>query len=182
MLPVIVYTRHDDGGVTLCTPTTEVLAWLSCGGYWPAASAAWLEEQVKRSVAAGHNELAVRRYIRAMRNGGCSTAQAYAIIRDRDCGHLGTGFELWDRSDLPPRSYRDAWRRSGNGGPIRVDMAAARKVQWRRIKSAIVHHNRQRLELGRSLFRPPWLDLSRGVRRADDPEALQRVWPAFRGA
>ena len=64
--------------------------------------------------------------------GGCTTAEAYGIIRDRDCSHLGTGCELWDASDLPTdRRYRNAWRRSHNGGPIYIDDRAAMLIDER---------------------------------------------------
>lgn len=145
-------------------------------------SRAWLDEQISRNIAAGHREYAVRRYLSAMQDGGCTTAEALEIIRDRDCSHLGTGFELWRADELPSRWFRDAWRRSHNGGPIMIDMTAAREIQITRIASAIDAENKHR---------SGWLSLLRGlspleipigpivdqIHKADTPEELRRAWP-----
>ena len=89
--------------------------------------------QIERQIAAGHDADAARRFVIAMQFGGCSTAEAYGIIRDRDCAHLGTGCELWDVKDIPTdRTYRDAWRRSHNGGPIWLDERLAQAIDERR--------------------------------------------------
>jgi hypothetical protein len=57
-----------------------------------------------------------------MQFGGLSMPEAYAVMRDRFCVHLGTGCELWNVDDVPTdRTYRNAWRRSHNGGPILLD-------------------------------------------------------------
>jgi hypothetical protein len=39
--------------------------------------------------------------------------------------------ELIDPSELPERYYREAWRRSSNGGPVWVDDNAAQAVDER---------------------------------------------------
>jgi hypothetical protein len=163
----IVYTRHD-GGVSICHPAPSCVAWLGCGGFWNGRTPESLEDQVKSSVAQGRLEWAARRFIRAMDKGGCTEAEAYAIIRDRDCAHLGTGFEVWDSRDLPQdRWFRDAWRRSANGGPIGIDMKAARRIQTRRIISAAQ-------ETKATIQAPRWRER---IRRATMPEELRHVWP-----
>jgi hypothetical protein len=172
----ILYTRHD-GGVAVCTPAAECLAWMSCGGYWNGRGID-LDEQIERAVAAGHSERAARRFVRAMDVGGCTTAEAYDIIRDRDCGHLGTAFELVDA--LPDRWFRDAWRRGHNGGPIDVDIEAARAIQWRRVVAATRAHDReQQLDLSVDLTMPM---VALGALRdkillADDLTELRNIWP-----
>ena len=37
----------------------------------------------------------------AMQFGGCTDAEAYELMRDRFCAHLGSGIELWDVDDVP---------------------------------------------------------------------------------
>lgn len=160
----IVYTRHD-GGVTVCCPAPECLSWLSEGGYW-AGRGIDTDEQIERQVAAGHYEWAARRFVRAMDKGGCTTAEAYEIIRDRDCAHLGSGFDVCDFEDLPDRWFRDAWIRSHNGGPIMIDMRKARKVQFQRIKR--LSPKRMSLKL------PLWRER---IRKASSPDELRRIWP-----
>lgn len=172
----IVYTAHD-GTVWVARVTEDCLSWLSCGGYWDGKDID-LEQQVERQVAAGHREHAVRRYMRAMDRGGCTTAEAFEIIRDRDYSHRGSGFELWAQEDLPGRWFRDAWRRSHNGGPIDIDMRAARRIQLERIKGAVQRVNKPRIALGRSPIVPQWLTLGNAIRRARDADELRKVWPS----
>lgn len=173
----ILYTRHD-GGVNICTPAPDILAWLSNGGYWLGRDID-LEEQVRRSVDAGHREYAVRRYIRALEKGGCTTAEAYALIRDRDCGHLGTAFELVEYNALPDRWFRDAWRRGHNGGPIEVDMPAARSIHFGRITRSIdQERTRRRHEL--SMWQNP-VEVNLGaladrIEKAGCTAALKAIW------
>lgn len=177
----ILYTRHD-GGVTVCWPTGSAIRWLSSGGRWAGQPSGWLDTQIDRHINAGHKEWAVRRYFRAMQEGGCTTAQAYEIIRDRDCWHLGSGFELCRADELPDRWFRDAWRRGHNGGSISIDMTAAREIQLQRIAKAIDAENKRRAS---------WMGLLRGMRpleiapgpiadrvhMAQTPDDLRRVWP-----
>jgi hypothetical protein len=110
--------------------------------------------------------------------GGLSTAEAYGVVRDRLCPHLGTGCELWDTEDVPTdRWFRDAWRRSHNGGPIYIHLPAARRIQWGRIKAAVERRNASRLALGRTAIVPRWGALGDAIRRARVVEELRRVWP-----
>lgn len=173
----ILYTRYD-GGVNICTPAAECLAWMSSGGYWDGRDID-LDEQIERSVAAGHSRSAAIRFVRAMDRGGATTAEAYDIIRDRDCGHLGTAFELVSADDLPDRWFRDAWRRGHNGGPIEIDMPTAREVHFKRLTSSLDQERaRRRHEL--SMWRKP-LEVNLGViadriERAECPDSLKAIW------
>lgn len=128
MNKVIVYTPHD-GGVAICHPAAECIRAMGLGGYWADRPRGFLQVQIERQIVAGHLPDAARRFAYALQFGGCSEAEALAVIRDRDCGHRGTGFELWDRADVPSdRTYRDAWRRSHNGGPILIDERKALEI------------------------------------------------------
>lgn len=162
----IVYTQHD-GRVAVCQPSAWCLTWLGNGGFWTGRTPESLEALVESGVTDGRFEWAVRRFIHALHDGGCTTAEAFAIIRDRDCAHLGTGFEVWDVADLPNGWFRDAWVRSHNGGPIGIDLNKARKIQMRRIQKYAA-------KVGAVLDVFRWRNQ---VRQTHTPEELFRVWP-----
>ena len=173
----IVYTRHD-GGVSICVPNDWVLSVMSCGGLWNDKPRGYMDIQIERQIARGVNEDAAHRYAMAVMLGGCTTAEALEIIRDRDCAHLGTAIELWDRGDVPTdRWFRDAWRRSHNGGPISVNLKLAKPIQMRRIGDAVIEENRRR---ERELIAPFEYDRDRlrsKIMSARDENELRRIWP-----
>lgn len=129
----IVYTRHD-GGVSICAPSLTAMAYMTGGGgRWDAEirylPRGFLERQIAAQAQDGVGEWAAARFVRAMQWGGLTTAEAYGIMRDRYCAHLGTGCELWNTEDVPlDRTYRNAWRRSANGGPILIDPRKAQEL------------------------------------------------------
>jgi hypothetical protein len=180
----LVYTRKRDGGVTINTPSPECIRWMSCGGFWRGMGRGFVEAQIERQIAAGRDPDAARRFANAMAFGGCSTQEALAILRDRDCAHKGTGIELWDLADVPTdRWFRDAWRRSHNGGPIDIDLEKARRVQARRIDAALKREQKRRSEFWTAhIEKVPALDVDLGrvgdaILAARDVDALRRVWP-----
>jgi hypothetical protein len=168
----IVYTRHD-GGVSVCAPTDWIMSVMSYGGLWDHLPPGVMDRQIASMVNRGINERTAYRYARAVMFGGCTTAEALEILRDRDCAPRGTGIELWDANDVPTdRWFRDAWRRSHNGGPISIDLEKARPVQWKRLKSA---HTRRLNEL---TFRELDLESYRDkILTARDVMELRQVWP-----
>lgn len=175
----IVYTRPD-GGVSVYQPAPDFMAWLSCGGYWRDKPRGWVDEWISRRTKEGRREWAVAALARFAQNGGCTSAEALKALRDFDCVHLGTGCEAWGIDDLPSsRWFRNAWRRSHNGGPILIDMHAARAIQIHRIGRAIDTENAKRAEW---LNRSDPVDIPRGaivdrIQKAQTPEELRRVWP-----
>ena len=177
----IVYTRFD-GGVAICCPADEIMRWMCVGGMWADRPRGFREAQIERLIEAGHRPDAARRYANAVTFGGCSTAEAFDIIRDRDCGHLGTAHELWDVADVPTdRWFRNAWRRSHNGGPIEVSLKQAKPIQFQRIKAAIDKENKRRsAEI--DLFDQPvvvdWGRIRDQIKAAEDLATLRRVWPS----
>jgi len=177
----IVYTRPD-GGVSVCAPSDTALAYMTGGGGRWDGILRWDRSFLDRQIAKQAEECGERnahRFVHAMQFGGCTDAEAWEIMRDRFCAHLGTGCELWDVADvLTDRWFRDAWRRSHNGGPIDVDMAKARRIQLSKIKGAVRVHNSKRIELGRKPYVPLWGELGNAIRHARDDEELRRVWPA----
>lgn len=177
----IVYTRHSDGGISICCPAPEIIQVLSCGGFWADKPRGFADRQIDSMIARGVSPDAARNYARAVVLGGCSTQEALAIIRDRDCAHLGTQIELWDLDDIPSdRWFRDAWRRSHNGGPISVSLPIAKRIQFTRIKSAVTAENARR-EKDLDLFDVPlelnWGRIRDQIHAAQDETDLRRVWP-----
>jgi hypothetical protein len=70
-----------------------------------------------------------RRRFESLNAGGLSEIEAVQLIRDCDVPDWSTAREIVDRADLPQdRTYRRAWRRSFNGGPIYIDEAVAREI------------------------------------------------------
>ena len=180
MLPAgraIVYTRHDKG-ITVCVPHQDIFSIMSNGGYWGRMPRGFVQAQIERQIESGIAPDHARRFAHAVAFGGCSEAEVWGIIKDRDCARHGTLHELIDASELPDRWFRDAWRRSSNGGPVGVDIEKARRVQWHRICAAVADENKKR-EL--DLFGPPPIKLRKltyqnAIRHARDDEELRRIW------
>lgn len=166
----IVYTRHD-GGVSVCSPSQEAIVWMGCGGFWNEAPRGFMDVQIERQIARGIPAAVARRYAHAMQFGGCTTAEAYEIIRDRDCGPYGTAFELWDI--LPDRWFRDAWTRSHNGGPINIDLVKARKIQWRKAWNFAAKEALENMRL----IKVDWDAFRQRIDLARDDDELRTVWP-----
>jgi hypothetical protein len=164
MNDVIIYT--DPGGtVTICHLPKEVLAAMQNGGFCDQ-SQSFMDEQIERQIAAGLPEFAVRRYVKAAAFGGLTEAEAFEVLRDRDCAN-GTAHERVKPSDLPDRWFRYAWQRSHNGGPIVIDMKKAKRIQMNHLKRFA---EVKRLDL-------QWARWRERVRRAETPLALKHVWP-----
>ena len=165
---------------------------MSCGGFWSDKPRGFGEIQIERQIARGVQADAARRYVKAMQCGGLTTAEAYAVIRDRDCSHLGYHIELMDYEELPDRWFRNAWKRSQNGGPVGIDLTHARTLQWQYIVTAVGEENERRAKRSRlaNAFQmmtghfgetqPVAVDgsaLQTAIHRAKDEEELRRVWP-----
>ena len=128
--------------------------------------------QIAVKVAQGRPEWAAVRLVDALIDGGLTDAEAYEVIRDHDADPLWTGKELWDKGDISSdRIFRDAWRRSHNGGPIYIDMPSARQIQARRIAAEISRREagRRRLEGEASVLT--------SLNTVNNPEALKALWP-----
>lgn len=179
-----IVSTLPEGGVSLCVPARECLAELSSGA-WSDKPRGFVAEQIDRQIADGRNADAVNRFAKALVTGGVTEAEAYDLIRDRDCGHIGTGHELWSADDFPDDWFFAAWRRSHNGGPIWVDIEKARSIQFERIVARCEHINSLRK---RDLYRfndPLVLNLGaiRDQIVATDSEGiLRRIWPEELGA
>jgi hypothetical protein len=174
----ILYTRHD-GGVAVCRPNPWCLRVMETGGLWDDQPRGFIEVQIERQIAAGHRPDAASRFARALAFGGLTEREALEVIRDRDCGHLGTAHDLIDPAELPSRWFRNAWVRSHNGGPVAISVAKAKPIQWGRIRAAYHAENKRRVE---ALEELPEVKVDFGavraaIKRASDETELFRVWP-----
>jgi len=174
----ILYTRHD-GGVSISYPTSEIIRVMQVGGYWNDRPRGFIQTQIERQIADGIPEFAAVRYANAVTFGGCTEAEGWGIIRDRDCLRHGTLHELIDTEELPPdRWFRDAWYRSSNGGPVAISLEKARPIQWDRLRRAVERENKKRREAFDELPEIQ-IDKSRiksAIKHARDDEELRRVW------
>nr|QBM02648.1 hypothetical protein [uncultured archaeon] len=170
MRKCIFYTRFD-GGVSIYYPADECLLTMKNGGWWDQYPKRVSLAQVSRQVERGIPHWAAQRFFDALGDGGLDEHEALTVLRDRDCSYLGTAHEIVGVAGIPrDRWFRDAWRRSHNGGPIYIDMPAARRIQFARLR----HHASSAgadLQLGR------WKER---IKRAETPETLRTLWPSDR--
>lgn len=141
MRRVIVSTRPDRA-VTITAPTSEIMRILTHGGVPEAYFGRTLDRdwEIEKLVRDGRREIIAVRWIDAVIAGGLTDAEAHGLIAEKDVPSDHAGIDLWDHSDVP-RDYwfRDAWRRSRNGGPIDIDFDVARRVQAQRAIGAREH-------------------------------------------
>lgn len=175
----IIYTRFD-GGVDICAPSQTALRFMTNGGgRWPFFDRGFYARQIDTLRKDGINERNARRFINAMQYGGCTDAEAYEIMRDRFCVHLGTGCELWDTANVSrDRWFRNAWVRSHNGGPINIDLVKARSIQQSKIEEALRSINKPRIELGFDAVKLDWGTIADQIKVASDDLVLRRIWPS----
>jgi hypothetical protein len=167
MMRRIVYTRHD-GGVDICQPAPQALRAFCNGGGFPCIRLGALNNHIDEEINAGRSARFAMRYVHGLAFGGLTEAEAFEIIRERDCAPGGTGFEIWDLQDIPTdRWFRNAWCRSHNGGPVYISMPIARKLQLKKLQG-LAAERKIELQLPRWRAR---------IRRAATPEALKAVWP-----
>ena len=173
----ILYTRHD-GGVSVCNPAPDIFNVMQCGGYWNDRPHGFLEVQIERQISDGIAPDHARRFAHAVAFGGCSEAEVWDIIKDRDCARHGTLHELISVDELPGRWFRDAWSRSANGGPVSISLEKAKPIQWRRLVAAVSQENKRReFDLfGGPPIKLPKLTIQSAIRNARDAEELERIW------
>lgn len=148
------------------------------GGFWDDRPRGFIQTQIERQIKDGIAEAHATRFAHAVAFGGCTEAEVWEIIRDRDCARHGTLHELIDTSELPDRWFRDAWRRSSNGGPPSVDLEKARPIQWRKLLNAVNAENKRReLDLfGAAPIKLSKQEIQRAIKHARDDEELRKIW------
>lgn len=136
-----------------------------------------MDERVAREIEGGSPPDVAKRWVSALALGGNTEADAWGLIRDRDCSRHGTAFDVVDLRSLPGRTFRDAWRRGHNGGPITIDLKSARAIRFRRIRAAIDRHNaRAAAELyGPDPIMPRWGSIRDALNTAESVVAIECV-------
>lgn len=163
----ILYT-HFNSHVMIYRPSANCMRWMGLGGRWGDRERGYVDTQIERQIADGIDEWTAVRFARAMSLGSITDSEALAILRDRDCSRFGTACELLDVSEVPTdRWFRDAWRRSHNGGPIYTAMPIARKIQLKKLTQLAKD---RKLELRMERWR-------QRIRKAKTPEELKAIWP-----
>lgn len=166
----ILWTRPD-GGVNVTVPSSNCIRWMQTGGRWLGERASFVDEQIERHIADGHRDRVAVAWCRGLQYGGVARRDAIELIRDRDCRD-GVAHEMIDPSELPDRLFREAWRRSHNGGPIWLDTEACRQIQWKRVQAVAAEEAAK--------LRPREINLVRlrdAILAADEPDAIRRIWP-----
>jgi hypothetical protein len=187
----IVYTQLS-GCVSVIVPSRACyLACTNGGAKEPYRRQKWwIDRQIAQFVRGGIDEAVARDWVLAIAWGGLTSSEYFGLLRDKDMTKDGRGAELWDVAELPSdRWFRNAWRRSSNGGPIWIDLDAARDIQVERIEQAVHGWNerakrdercarlRGRLTNGPALIEFDLDSIGRKIVSARTAEEICAVWP-----
>ncbi|NBW13546.1 MAG: hypothetical protein EBR82_36625 [Caulobacteraceae bacterium] len=175
-----LYSRKADHGVSVGCPAENCISAMVHGGFWDLMLRGFVDEQVHRQVLGGISESDAVRFAKAIAFGGLTQAEAYEVICGRDCNHLGYNIDIVSASDIPSdRWFRNAWKRSPNGGPVSIDLEKAKPIHWDRLMVAVTAENDQREKAyeRRPLIKPAWETIRGAVRHARDADELRKIWP-----
>jgi hypothetical protein len=173
----IVYNSFK-GGVEVCHPAPDIFSIMWYGGFWDEAPEGFVEEQIDRQVRSGIDPAHAKRFAEAVAFGGKTENEVWEILIERDTSRFGDMPEIVHLSDLPPRDFRDAWRRSSNGGPIWIDLNRAKEIQFERIVIAVDAENRarrRRFEISDPI-EPDWNHVRDVIAKAKDETELLKIW------
>lgn len=164
-----------------------------CGYSASALVTAYAEDHIDEDVAArwerhkfltdpmwqppGDREAILTEWINGLRYGGLSYDDAIRLIARKDHPSDGIAMEIVRREAInSDRWFRNAWRRSANGGPIYIDMDRARVAQKERIAIASMLDDRGIWDRVTAPLPPiDWSKISREVEAAACLEDLRRV-------
>ena len=174
-----ILSTRPDRGVSITTPTPEIMAALSVGGYVERAARDW---EIHKFVSHGLQESIAVRWIDALVEGGCSTQESYALIIDKDTKAEWSAKELVDMEDfLADRWFRNAWVRSQNGGPIYIDLERARVQQAQRLEELELKVRKPKfIRRRRTDYLTDWFEnphLPGWIEQAPTVQALRAIWP-----
>lgn len=135
--------------------------------------------ELHKAARDGRDVAAWSSFLTAYERGGCTLDKALRLVLDKDVPTVErASAEIWSRGDLPAdRWFRDAWRRSANGGPIWTDVERARPVQLRHIGRALSRANVQWFTRRDEPVAIDWRSARAAVARAGDEAELRTVWP-----
>lgn len=163
--------------MVLTAPTPEVFRQMSEGN--PLyKSRAFADEQIKRNVAEGRSLEVAERWVDAKVRGGKTTAEVYALVRDRDAALYGHSHELVDPAEFPDPWFFGAWVRGSNSGAVVIDFDRAARVHFRAIAQAVkCERDRRFAELDVDELAFDRDAFAMACHRAASLDELKRVWP-----
>ena len=153
---------------------------MSKGGWWSDRPRGFIERQIELQIKDGIAPDHAKRFALAVEFGGCSEAEVWDIVKDRDCFRHGYFHEKHHIDDLPQDyAFSEAWYRSHNGGPILEDLEKAKPIQWKRIMIALNEENKKReLELfGKNPLVIDRIGVQSAIKYARDISELKKIWP-----
>lgn len=164
--------------MTITLPAPRAFRARTNGGGLMSFYGTTIAREVEKAEQDGRDADLAREWATAGEYGGLTDAECWDLFR-RWCLPAGAlAVDLIDVADLPgDRWFRNAWRRSPNGGPIWIDLERARPVQRWRIAGAVVEENARRT---RSLTAPLAADfdaLRQATETASSLEELRAIWP-----
>lgn len=164
-------------------PSKQIFEILQSGGWWddaPIGVPGFVEKQIRIQTKAGIAEDVARRFAEGVAYGGVTGYEAWNLLKDRFCSHLGHNFVKMSFNDLPEdRVFRNAWRQNSNGN-ITIDIPSAKQIQKNRIENALNQYKNRRSQ---TLFDRPkilrinTLELESNLRKAETIDQIQAVWP-----
>lgn len=174
MIRSIVCSRPD-GGVSVLHPTEYAYARTKGGGLnLPYPRQMCIDNMVKNGKRPGF----AKRWVDTAISGGMTDAEFYEAIIEKDMPKNYSAPELV--SCLPDRWFRNAWKRSHNGGPIYIDLARAKTVQAQRIDRFLEGKMLNKAESLLAELDDSWADivpLIQQIKRARSLEELRTIWP-----
>jgi hypothetical protein len=145
MIRLRVVCTLPDGRVAILVPAPDfieecrvgIVAARAARGYAQApvdvtyeAGKLCADESWRPDVSPDLREALARARFAVLNGGGLSEREAVELIAACDAPAFSTAREIVDVSEIPSdRTYREAWRRSPNGGPIWIDQDAARAIR-----------------------------------------------------
>lgn len=203
MIERIVATRPD-GGVNVVVPGQGCFVACTGAGLPGRRSRAWRRRQVANFMKPGLDRRTGRptpglardlaeRWVAAVAFGGLTAGDYFSLLGQKDAGAGARAIELLTLFDLPAdRWFRNAWRRSPDGGAIFADLSAARGCHLQNLDELVRRWNAAELRrddaarlAGRSTNGPALIDWPPERRRlvaalaaAGDWQSIRAVWPA----
>ena len=191
MFPRCILYTLPGSTVSICYPAEECIAELTRGGRpMLRGRRDW---EIEKFVRGGIPEDIAVRWIDAVIGGGKTTAGAFELVRLKDVPREAMAVEVMEIEDVPrDRWFRDAWRRSSNGGPIYIDLEKAIEVQARKIAAArndmiqrcksnepidIMLGNERLIGFWERVEGIDLADLGRRLRLARSPVEVRALWP-----
>lgn len=126
-----------------------------------------------------NREALAERWVSALCKGGLSYFEAIELIAKKDVPNFSCAPTIVENSEVPnDRWFRDAWRRSKNGGPIWIDIDKARAIHREHIAKAYIQKAESRplwKRVTEVIDAPDWAAIKQKTESAKSIEQLRMV-------